>query len=316
MRLSFDIVSLSLGTLAHQVEHLTLNQRVAGSSPACPIFKNKTFMSAKTIDIESLKKQALVVRRDILETLAIAGSGHPGGSLSAVEIMLVLYGCTMKHNPKDPQWDGRDRLIVSKGHVSPVVYTTLANFGYFPKEELKTFRKFKSRLQGHVHTKVPGVEFNTGSLGHGLSFANGIALGARMRGKIFRTYCLMGDGEIQEGSVWEAAMTASHHKIDNVCAIVDYNKVQENGLTQEIKSLEPITNKWVSFGWQVFEVDGHKIEELISALDKAKEVKGKPSVIIAHTIKGKGISFMEGKCSWHGKAPNQEQLAAALSELK
>jgi transketolase len=222
----------------------------------------------------------------------------------------------MNHNPQDPAWEGRDRLIVSKGHVSPVVYTTLANFGYFPKEELKTFRKFKSRLQGHVHTKVPGVEFNTGSLGHGLSFANGIALGARMRGKSFRTYCLMGDGEIQEGSVWEAAMTSSHHKIDNLCAIVDCNQVQENGLTKDIKDLEPLNQKWTSFGWMVFEVDGHDLQALINAFDKAKEIKGKPCVIIARTVKGKGVSFMELKAAWHGKAPNQEQLAAALLELK
>ena len=167
-------------------------------------------MSPQTIDVKSLQEKAVVMRREILETLEVAGSGHPGGSLSAVEIMLALYGHAMNHKSNDPKWDGRDRLIVSKGHVSPVVYVTLANFGYFPKEELKTFRKFGARLQGHVHTKVPGVEFNTGSLGHGLSFANGIALGSRMRGKDFKTYCIMGDGENQEGSVWEAAMTSAH----------------------------------------------------------------------------------------------------------
>jgi len=273
-------------------------------------------MPSKTINIESLNKQAVIFRRDILETLEVAGSGHPGGSLSAVEIMITLYGYAMNHKPQDPKWDGRDRLIISKGHVSPVVYVTLANFGYFPKEELKTFRKFGARLQGHVHTKVPGIEFNSGSLGHGLSFANGIALGAKMRGKDFKVYCLMGDGEIQEGSVWEAAMTASHHKIDNVCAIVDYNKVQENGPTQEIKNLEPLAQKWSSFGWNVLEVDGHNIKELMSAFDGFKNTKDKPTVIIAHTVKGKGISFMEGKCAWHGKAPNKEQLAQALEELK
>ncbi len=272
-------------------------------------------MSSKTIDIESLKKKAVVVRREILETLETAGSGHPGGSLSAVEIFLTLYGYQINHKPTDPKWEGRDRVIVSKGHVSPVVYVSLANFGYFPKEELKTFRKFGARLQGHVHTKVPGVEFNTGSLGHGLSFANGIALGARMRGKSFKTYCIMGDGEIQEGSVWEAAMTAAHHKIDNVCAIVDYNKVQENGPTYEIKNLEPLTDKWASFGWNVLNVDGHSIEALAQAFDQFNNTKGKPTVIIAHTYKGKGISFMEGKCAWPGKAPNKEQLAAALLEL-
>jgi transketolase len=273
-------------------------------------------MPLTSVDIESLKQQAISIRKDILETLQVAGSGHPGGSLSAVEIMLGLYGSAMNHQPQNPTWDGRDRLIMSKGHVSPVVYATLANFCYFPKEELKTFRKFKARLQGHVHTKVPGVEFNTGSLGHGLSYANGIALGARMRGKTFRTYCIMGDGEIQEGSVWEAAMTASHHKIDNVCAIVDYNKVQENGPTQEIKGLEPLADKWTAFGWHAIEIDGHDIQAVIKAYETAKTIKNKPTVIIAHTVKGKGVSFMEGKCAWHGKAPNQEQLAAALLELK
>ncbi len=273
-------------------------------------------MSNPTIDVQALEAKAKIFRRDILETLEVAGSGHPGGSLSAVEIMIGLYGHAMNHKPADPKWDGRDRLIVSKGHVSPVVYVTLANFGYFPKEELKTFRKFGARLQGHVVTKVPGVEFNTGSLGHGLSYANGIALGARMRGKTFKTYCIMGDGEIQEGSVWEAAMTAAHFKIDNVCAIIDYNKVQENGPTSEIKGLEPLGQKWAAFGWHVIEVDGHNLREVINALDEFKNIKGKPTVIIAHTVKGKGVSFMEGKCAWHGKAPNKEQLASALLELK
>ena len=269
----------------------------------------------KPLGITSLERKAVVLRREILETLECAGSGHPGGSLSAVEIMLALYGHQMAHKPADPKWEGRDRLIVSKGHVSPVVYVTLANFGYFPKEELKTFRKFGARLQGHVHAKVPGVEFNTGSLGHGLSFANGIALGARMRGKSFKVYCLMGDGEIQEGSVWEAAMTSAHYKLDNVCAIVDYNKVQENGPTNEIKNLEPLAKKWSAFGWHVFEVNGHSLKDLIATFDELKTIKDKPSVIIAHTIKGKGVSFMEGKNTWHGKAPNKEQLTAALKEL-
>ena len=273
-------------------------------------------MSKSPIDVQALEAKAKVFRRDILETLELAGSGHPGGSLSAVELMITLYGVVMNHNPKDPSWDGRDRLIISKGHVSPVVYVTLANFGYFPKEELKTFRKFGARLQGHVVTKVPGVEFNTGSLGHGLSFANGIALGSKMRGKNFRTFCIMGDGEIQEGSVWEAAMTSAHFKLDNVCAIIDYNKVQENGPTNEIKGLEPLGKKWAAFGWHVIEVDGHNISSLITAFEEVKNTTGKPTVVIAHTVKGKGISFMEGKCAWHGKAPNKEQLTAALKELQ
>jgi transketolase len=273
-------------------------------------------MTTKTLDIEDFKKRAVTFRRDILETIETAGSGHPGGSLSAVEIFLTLYGYQMNHKPEDPHWEDRDRLIVSKGHISPVVYVTLANFGYFPKEELKTFRKFGARLQGHVYTKVPGIEFNTGSLGHGLSVANGIALGSRMRGKNFKVYCVMGDGEIQEGSVWEAAMTAHHHKLDHVCAIVDCNKVQENGLTNDIKSLEPLAAKWAAFGWNVLEIEGNNIEALKNAFDTFNNTKGKPTVIIANTIKGKGVSFMEGKSAWHGKAPNKEQLAQALAELK
>ncbi len=273
-------------------------------------------MSSGTVDFASLQNKSVSFRREILETLNLAGSGHPGGSLSAVEIFISLYFYKIKHKPSDPHWEGRDRVIVSKGHCTPVTYVTLANAGYFPKEELKTFRKFKSRLQGHVHVKVPGVEFNTGSLGHGLSFTNGIALGAKLKGQDINAYCIMGDGEIQEGSVWEAAMAASHFKLDNVCAIVDYNKVQENGPVNEIKSLEPLGKRWASFGWHVFEVDGHSIKQLVTALDEFDNIKGKPTVIIAHTVKGKGVSFMENKAAWHGKAPNLEQLQEALKELK
>ena len=272
-------------------------------------------MSSQPIDINFLKQKALLFRKEILEVLNLAGSGHPGGSLSAVEILISLYDCRLKFRPQEPQWADRNRLIVSKGHVSPVVYVTLANYGFFPKEELKTFRKLNTRLQGHVHTKVPGVEFNTGSLGHGLSVANGIALGAKLLHKNFKIYCLMGDGELQEGSVWEAAMSAPHHKLDNLCAIVDYNKVQENGPVNEIKNLEPLADKWKSFGWNTIEVNGHKFEELIAAINQADTVIGKPTVIIADTVKGKGVSFMEGQAKWHGKAPNKEQLEQALGEL-
>jgi transketolase len=266
-------------------------------------------------DIDSLKRLAVEVRKDILEMLYEAGSGHPGGSLSAVEILLSLYKYKLKYDPKKPEWDERDRLIISKGHITPGVYTVLAHSGFFSTNELKTFRKFGSRLQGHVHHKVPGVEFNTGSLGHGLSVANGIALGARLLKKSFKTYCLMGDGEIQEGSVWEAAMFAAHHKLNNVCAIIDYNKVQENGPTNEIKNLEPLADKWRSFGWHVIEVIGHNFGQLFNALDQFGTIADKPFIIIAHTIKGKGVSFMEGERKWHGKAPNKEQLKEALVEL-
>ena len=267
-------------------------------------------------DIKALEEKALDYRKQILEATHLAGSGHPGGSLSAVEILLSLYDYKMNHDPKKPDWEDRDRLIVSKGHITPGVYVTLANQGYFDKEELKRFRKLDSMLQGHVHQKVPGVEFNTGSLGHGLSVANGIALGAKLLKKDMKTYCLMGDGEIQEGSVWEAAMMASHYKLDNVCAIVDYNKVQENGPTNDIKNLEPLADKWKSFGWFAVEVIGHDFNQLIAALDQFDTVKDKPFVIIAHTIKGKGVKFMEGNRNWHGKAPNAEQYEEALKIVK
>jgi transketolase len=267
-------------------------------------------------DIQTLKAKALQIRREILEVCHRAGSGHPGGSLSSVEILLSLYEYKMRHNPHDPAWEDRDRLIISKGHITPAVYVVLANCGYFPKEELKTFRKFGSRLQGHVHTKVPGIEFSTGSLGHGLSVANGMALGARLRQKTFKVYCLMGDGETQEGSVWEAAMTAAHYHLDNICVIIDYNKIQENGLVSEIKGLEPLAEKWRSFGWEVAEAGDHDFQQYFNALDAFDKVKGKPYVIIAHTIKGKGISFMEWDRKWHGKAPNDDQLKEALAELK
>lgn len=273
-------------------------------------------MSPEKVDVDALKKKALQYRKDILTILNSARSGHPGGSLSAVEILISLYECKMDHKPEDPNWEDRDRLIISKGHITPAVYVALADQGYFPKEELEGFRKFGSRLQGHVHTKVPGVEFNTGSLGHGLSVANGIAMGAKMLKKDFKTYCLLGDGEVQEGSIWEAAMSSAHYKLDNVCAIIDYNKIQENGLVSEIKGIEPLADKWKSFGWHVVEAHGHHFQNFNDALDQFGRVKDKPFMIIAHTIKGKGISFMEGEQKWHGKAPNDEELAAALAELE
>lgn len=272
-------------------------------------------MSKKSIDIAELKEKARQFRKEDLEIITRAGSGHPGGSLSAVEIITSLYYYKMNHRPKEPDWPLRDRFIMSKGHACPIVYVILANCGYFPKEELKTFRKFNSRLQGHIYIDVPGVEHATGSLGQGLSVANGIALGARIRNVKYNTYCLLGDGEIQEGSVWEAAMTAAHHKIDTVCAIIDCNKIQQNGPVIEIKNEEPIIDKWKAFGWHAIEIDGHNFEEIIAALDEFDTVKGKPTLIKANTVKGKGVSFMEGQSKWHGKAPKKEELAAALNEL-
>lgn len=272
-------------------------------------------MSSQPVDIDALRNMARQFRREILETIAQAGSGHPGGSLSELDILITLYYYKMNHKPDDPGWPLRDRFILSKGHACPGLYVVLANRGYFPKEELRTFRKLGTRLQGHVYTAVPGVEHNTGSLGHGLSVANGIALGARIRNVKFNVYCLLGDGEIQEGSIWEAAMTAGHHKLDNVCAILDYNNVQENAPIPEIKNEEPILNKWRDFGWHAIEVDGHNFNEIIPALDEFETIKGKPTFIRANTVKGKGVSFMEGQAKWHGKAPNKKQLQTALKDL-
>ena len=272
-------------------------------------------MGQKAIHIDLLKETARNFRKEILEMIHEAGSGHPGGSLSAVEILITLYYYKMRHKPNDPCWPIRDRFIMSKGHASPVLYVTLANCGYFAKKELKTFRKLGSRLQGHVHIGVPGVELSTGSLGQGLSVASGIALGAKIRNVDYKIYCLMGDGEIQEGQVWEAAMTAAHHKLNNICAILDYNQVQENGPVAEIKNEEPLADKWRSFGWHVREVDGHHFEELISAFDEFDSMTEKPMLILAHTVKGKGVSFMEGQAKWHGKAPKREELEMALQEL-
>lgn len=273
-------------------------------------------MSSRSIKLEDLKELARQERIEILNATNKAGCGHPGGSLSAVEILISLYNYKMNHDPKNPKMEDRDRLIISKGHITPAVYVALLNVGYFSKDEMPGFRKLGSMLQGHVHTKVPGVEFNTGSLGHGLSVANGMAMGARLLKKNFNVYCLLGDGEIQEGSIWEAAMSAAQFKLDNVCAIVDYNKVQENGFTKDIKNLEPLVDKWKSFGWEVVDIDGHDFDQVIKALDKFDTIKDKPFVIIANTIKGKGVSFMEGNNKWHGKAPNDAQLKEALSELE
>lgn len=272
-------------------------------------------MTDPKCDLKALQEKALLFRRRILEMTNAAGSGHPGGSLSAVEILTSLYFCKLNHRPKQPEWEDRDRLIMSKGHASPVVYAVLAECGYFPTEELVTFRKLGARLQGHVHRKVPGVELSTGSLGHGLSVANGMAIAAKLQKKNFKVYCVMGDGEIQEGSVWEAAMSSAHYKLNNVCAIVDYNKIQENGSVSSIMNLEPLVDKWKSFGWEVAEVDGHSIKELLAALDKFGKTT-KPYAIIANTAKGKGISFMEGTSKWHGKAPNKDELKTALEELQ
>lgn len=258
-----------------------------------------------------------IVRKDILNMIHKAKSGHPGGSLSAVELLVGLYFEIMKHNCENPSWEDRDRFILSKGHIAPAVYSVLARCDYFSTDHLSSLRNFGSILQGHPNMhKVPGLDSSGGSLGQGLSLANGLAMAAKIKNKGYRVYCLLGDGELQEGQVWEAVMTAAHHKLDNVCAIVDYNKVQLDGNVEDIKGLDPLAEKWKAFNWHIIEIDGHNIEEVINAYKKASEVKGMPTVIIAHTVKGKGVSFMEGVAGWHGLAPNDEQLEKALAEIE
>lgn len=254
------------------------------------------------------------IRKLILETVAEAGSGHPGGSLSAVEILVTLYFYKMKHDPKNPLWEDRDRFILSKGHASPLLFSILAQAGYFPIEELKTFRKINSRLQGHPDFKAPGVEYPGGSLGIGLSVAVGMALAARLDNKSHRIYTLLGDGELQEGQVWEAALTAAKYRLDNLTAIVDRNGIQQDGLTEQIMPLEPLAAKWKAFNWNVIQIDGYNFEQIINALEKAENTINRPTVIIAHTTKGKGVSFMEWSPEWHGKAPKKESLEKIIKE--
>jgi len=268
------------------------------------------------MNIKELKERAKKIRKNIITTVEGAGSGHIGGSLSCVEILISLYSRILKYDPKNPLSENRDRLVISKGHASPAVYSVLASFGFFPEEELKTYRKINSRLQGHVFSGVPGVEFSTGSLGQGLSYANGIALGVKLLNAGFKTYCLLGDGEVQEGQIWEAAMTALQHKLDNLCAIIDYNKIQENDFVENIKNEEPLQKKWEDFGWNVLRVNGHDFNELFAAFDIFNKTTQKPTLIIADTVKGKGISFMENKHIWHAKIMSQDEFGKALKELE
>ena len=266
-------------------------------------------------NILELKKKAVEIRKDIMKMLMLAGSGHTGGSLSIVEILVTLYYYKLKHDPKNPNWSERDRFLLSKGHACPALYAVLADIGYFDKKELWTLRKLGSLLQGHPQKGLAGVEISSGSLGQGLSIANGIALAARLDKSDIRIYCLLGDGETNEGQVWEAAMTAAHYKLDHVCAIVDFNKLQIDGFCCEIKDMGPYVRKWADFGWNAVEVDGHDIKKLMDAFDNAAQVKDKPTVIIAHTIKGKGVSFVENKAEWHGIAPKKEEYERAVIEL-
>lgn len=268
------------------------------------------------LTIPQLEKMARQLRRDVITMIATAGSGHPGGSLSAADIVTALYFKVMHHDPKNPQWPERDRFVLSKGHAAPILYAALAECGYFPVEELSTLRKLGSRLQGHTdRTLTPGVEMSAGSLGQGLSYGIGMALAGGLDKRNYRVYVLLGDGECDEGQVWEAAMFAPHHRMDNITAIIDHNDLQLDGRVCDIMGLEPLTDKWRAFNWHVLEINGHDIKEILQALKKAGEIKGKPTVIIAHTIKGKGVSFMEGNVDFHGKAPNPQETEQALKEL-
>lgn len=268
-------------------------------------------------EISKLQEISGRLRVTIIEMLHKAGSGHPGGSLSAIDIITALYFARMRHDPKRPDWAERDRFVLSKGHGVPALYAVMAEAGYFPEEELMTLRELGSRLQGHpVNHLLPGIEACTGSLGQGLSVAQGMAMASKLDGDKFRVYCVIGDGEMQEGQIWETAMSAPKFKLDNLTTILDYNKGQIDGPVSEVMNIEPIADKWRAFNWHVIGVDGHRFDEILGAVDEAKATKGKPTLIIANTVKGKGVSFMEHQIAWHGAAPNKEQTDKALAELR
>lgn len=267
--------------------------------------------------IAELQKMATQIRLDILEEVFSASSGHPGGSMSIAEILTYLYFQEMRIDPQNPKWEDRDRFVLSKGHTAPGLYAALAERGFFPKEDLKTFRKIDSYLQGHPDMKgVPGVDMSSGSLGLGVSTACGMALSGKIYKKDYRVYTVLGDGEIAEGQVWEAAMFASHYKLDNLCAFVDFNGLQIDGAITDVMNSTPIDEKFRAFGWNVVVIDGHDLNQIESAVEEAKSTKGRPTMILCKTVKGKGVSFMENKAGWHGKAPNAEEYEKAVAELK
>lgn len=267
-------------------------------------------------DIAELEERAAVIRRDIVAMIHEAQAGHPGGSLSAADIVTALYFRVMRIRPDEPRWEDRDRFILSKGHACPVWYAALAERGYFDKAHLMTLRKLNSILQGHADMlKTPGVDMTVGSLGQGLSAGVGMALGGRLQGKNFRVWVVVGDGEVQEGSIWEAAMSATKWKLDTLTAIVDKNGIQNDTFTDDTMPIDPLADKWRAFGWRVLEIDGHDMGQIVAALEMAKTIRRQPTVIIASTVKGKGVSYMENDPVWHGKAPNREQMARAMQEL-
>lgn len=269
------------------------------------------------LSVAELERMANVLRLHVVEMTYAAGSGHPGGSLSAAELMSALYFRVLRHDPSNPLWEDRDRFILSKGHVAPVLYAALAESGYFPTEDLLTLRKMGSNLQGHpVRGKVPGVEMSTGSLGQGISMACGIALAGKMDGRSYKTYCLLGDGELQSGQVWEAAMFAHHYGLSDLIAIVDRNRLQISGNTEEVMGLDPLPEKWKAFGWNVIIINGHSVRQVIEALEKAGRSKKNPTVIIMNTVKGKGVSFMENNADFHGRACKSDEYEQAIKELR
>ena len=273
-------------------------------------------INKSNLSVTELKEVARNLRRHVVKMIAAAGSGHPGGSLSAADIITALYFRVLRYDPHNAQWPDRDRFILSKGHAAPILYAALAESGYFPVEELLTLRKLDSRLQGHTDRNLtPGVEMSAGALGQGLSFSVGVALAARLDRRDYRVYVLLSDGECDEGQTWEAALSAAHFKLDNLVAIVDCNRLQLSGWTRDIMNLEPFAQKWQAFGWHTIEIDGHDLDEILAALQECQNMKAKPTVVIAHTTKGKGVSFMENNVSFHGKAPTPEEAEKALKEL-
>jgi transketolase len=267
-------------------------------------------------DLESLATTARRMRRDVLQTTFVAGSGHPGGSFSEMEVIVSLYhGGILRHTPKQPHHPDRDYFILSKGHACPGLYSVLADVGFFPREELWKFRTFGALLQGHVDRKIPGIEMSAGSLGMGLGYANGIALAMKLNQQDNRVYVMLGDGECQEGNIWESALTAAHRGLDNVTAILDANRVQIDGFVEDVKSLDPLADKWRAFGWRVIEIDGHDYEDIFHAFDTARATRGRPTIIIAHTVKGKGVSFMENNAEFHGRALKVDEMKRAMADL-
>ena len=288
----------------------TRSQPTSSTSPA-----GGNYSTNHRFTIDQLRAIATELRRDTIDMIFEANSGHPGGSLSEMDILVALYFQVLRHDPSNPSWPDRDRFILSKGHACPGFYAVLAKCGYFPREELWKFRKIDSLLQGHAHPRTPGVEMNSGSLGQGLSFGVGSALAARLDSNKRRIYVLLGDGECDEGQVWEAAMAAAYYHLDNLTAVVDRNRIQNDKFTDQVMGLEPLASKWRAFGWRVLEVDGHDVQEVISVLGRASRTRGRPSLILAHTVKGKGVSFMENNPDFHGRAPNKDEYELAMKEL-